>query len=123
MKKRLTLICITALSFIGAPMPAEAVNKCTGKDGRISYQDKPCPDKGESVKIVDNLATQGDGFWVGEYSSRSRLMDSTSSAADRHSAPSHSASVRGGDGVVHTGPRGGKYTITSGGNKRYLPRE
>ncbi|WAR42916.1 DUF4124 domain-containing protein [Methylomonas rapida] len=32
------------------------------------------------------------------------------------------SSYGGGDSTVHTGPRGGRYTITSGGNKSYLPR-
>jgi hypothetical protein len=35
---------------------------------------------------------------------------------------SSSSSYSSGSSTVHTGKRGGRYTITSGGNKRYLPR-
>ena len=31
--------------------PAWAVNKCTGADGRVSFQDAPCSGKGESLNV------------------------------------------------------------------------
>ncbi len=38
----LTLACIT---------PAHAVNKCTGNDGQITFQDTPCAGKGEALNL------------------------------------------------------------------------
>jgi hypothetical protein len=41
----------------------------------------------------------------------------------RYYKPSYSTSTYlDEDSTVHIGPRGGRYVITSGGNKRYLPR-
>lgn len=37
-----------------AALPAWAVNKCTGADGRISFQDAPCPEG--SIRSRDDLA-------------------------------------------------------------------
>ncbi|KXB30787.1 hypothetical protein AT959_08640 [Dechloromonas denitrificans] len=46
--------------------------------------------------------------------------------ANVYGGPGPSTSVgggyQGGGGTIHTGPRGGRYTITSGGNKSYIPK-
>ena len=31
--------------------PAWAVNKCTGADGKLTFQDAPCADKGEKIEV------------------------------------------------------------------------
>lgn len=38
--------------------PAWAVNKCTGPDGKISFQETPCPGKGEKIEV---RPASGDG--------------------------------------------------------------
>ncbi len=32
-------------------VPAWAVNKCTGADGKVVFQDAPCPGKGEEIQV------------------------------------------------------------------------
>lgn len=46
--------CALALGFLA---PAWAVNKCTGADGKVSFQDAPCPGPGEKIEV--RPATQG----------------------------------------------------------------
>lgn len=41
--------CALALALL-AP-PAWAVNKCTGADGRVTFQDAPCAGRGEALDI------------------------------------------------------------------------
>jgi Domain of unknown function (DUF4124) len=42
---------IIAAALLLAAAPAHAVNKCTGPDGKVSFQDAPCEGKGEAVKV------------------------------------------------------------------------
>lgn len=46
---------ILAFTFVGAcasmAAPAWAVNKCTGPDGKVSFQDAPCAGKGEKLEV------------------------------------------------------------------------
>jgi hypothetical protein len=42
--------------------------------------------------------------------------------AETPARPTESGTRSIGSGTVYTGPRGGRYTITPSGNKRYLPR-
>lgn len=47
-----------------AVLPAWAVNKCTGPDGAVVFQDSPCgmsAKKAEPVKIWDSKLTDGGG--------------------------------------------------------------
>lgn len=44
-----SLACCLAL-VIGST-PALAINKCTGKDGAVVFQDAPCPGKGEKLVV------------------------------------------------------------------------
>ena len=46
---KLLLIAVTALSALCAP--AWAVNKCTGPDGKVAFQDAPCAGKGERIEV------------------------------------------------------------------------
>ncbi|MFT4241206.1 MAG: DUF4124 domain-containing protein [Acidovorax sp.] len=39
--------CALALGFLA---PAWAINKCTGADGKVSFQDAPCPGRGETIE-------------------------------------------------------------------------
>lgn len=43
------LIAAALLSVLSAP--AWAVNKCTGPDGKVVYQDAPCVGKGDSIDV------------------------------------------------------------------------
>lgn len=47
--------CALALGFLA---PAWAINKCTGADGKVSFQDAPCVD-GQGEKIEARPAMQG----------------------------------------------------------------
>ena len=40
--------CALALGFLA---PAWAVNKCTGADGKVSFQDAPCVGQGETIDV------------------------------------------------------------------------
>ena len=44
-------ICALALGFLA---PAWAVNKCTGPDGKVMFQDAPCP--GTGITVAEDLA-------------------------------------------------------------------
>lgn len=102
------LFCVVVL----IACPVWAVNKCTDADGRITYQDSECPSgKSDEVNITDNGGT-GGGYGYGGSSWRSSAASSGSSGGARTQ----------GSGVVHTGPRGGKYTVGPSGNKNYVPR-
>ncbi len=45
--------CLKVLTLVAllAAAPAWAVNKCTGPDGKISYQETPCAGQGGELKI------------------------------------------------------------------------
>lgn len=43
------LLCALALSAIA--LPSLAVNKCTGPDGKVVFQDAPCTGKGEAITV------------------------------------------------------------------------
>lgn len=49
MKSLLILFALTAASLCS--MQAHAINKCTGPDGKIAFQDAPCTGRGESVDV------------------------------------------------------------------------
>jgi Domain of unknown function (DUF4124) len=42
---------IIAAALLLAAAPAHAVNKCTGPDGRVSFQDAPCEGKGGAIDL------------------------------------------------------------------------
>lgn len=46
MKFRLLLI-----ATLLAASPAWAINKCTGADGKVAFQDAPCAGKGEKIEV------------------------------------------------------------------------
>lgn len=39
------------LLLLGFLAPAWAINKCTDADGKVSFQDGPCPGQGEKVEV------------------------------------------------------------------------
>lgn len=48
MKKQALLACAVALL---ATAPAWAINKCKGPDGKVTFQDAPCPGQGEKIDV------------------------------------------------------------------------
>lgn len=46
--------CALALGFLA---PAWAINKCTDANGKVSFQDAPCPGQGEKIEVKPT--TQG----------------------------------------------------------------
>lgn len=89
---------------------ALAVHKCTDAKGQVVYQDARCPDgKGQELVVKPSSAgfDGGDGGYAG----------------GGYGGYGGAGSYGGySSGTVHTGPRGGRYTITPSGNKNYLPR-
>lgn len=53
---------ITVLLIAASSMQASALNRCTDKEGRVTYSDQPCVGNSESkrVSITDNSADSGD---------------------------------------------------------------
>lgn len=49
MKKQIVVICTGMM--IAVSLPAWAVNKCTGPDGKIVFQDALCTGKGEKIEV------------------------------------------------------------------------
>ncbi|WP_342130398.1 DUF4124 domain-containing protein [Hydrogenophaga sp. OTU3427] len=43
------LLCFLCVALAGPP--AWAVNKCTGSDGKVSFQDAPCAGKGGEIEV------------------------------------------------------------------------
>ena len=40
--------CFLALGLV---LPAWAINKCTDAQGKVSFQDAPCPGEGEKIEV------------------------------------------------------------------------
>lgn len=57
------------------------------------------------------------GYNSGDYSALSETPAAADEAANENATPKHKASSR-----YHTGPRGGCYTISASGKKRYVDR-
>lgn len=94
-RKQLLWLAASMLCFCAA-LPAHAINKCTGPDGKVTYQDAECVGgKGETLKTVDS---RSDSF-----------------------QPSYATGASGGR-TVHTGPRGGQFYYNQSGNKTYVSR-
>lgn len=58
--------CLAALLFWVLSSPALAINKCTGADGKVAYQDTPCAGGAKSsqeVKVYDNSIGTSGGNW------------------------------------------------------------
>lgn len=66
---------ITATIFM-ASLNAWAINKCTGPDGSIVFQDAPCPGKGEAVRVLGagqaNPTSQASQYWQREIARQKR---------------------------------------------------
>jgi endonuclease YncB( thermonuclease family) len=82
--------------------------------------------KGSSTLMTDadgNTVTRSKG--TGE--AQTRIADQMFSHVPANvyggGGSSYGGGSYGGSGTVHTGPRGGQYTITSGGNKSYIPKK
>lgn len=58
-----SILIATALAW--ASTSAWAVNKCTGSDGKVSYQAEPCPAsaKGAQLKIATDSGIESQGGW------------------------------------------------------------
>ena len=59
--------------LLAASGPASAINRCEGRDGRVTYTDEPCPATARSARRVDGKHMTGReglkafleqlGFW------------------------------------------------------------
>ncbi len=68
--------------------PAHAINKCTGSDGKIVYQDAPCAGKGEAI-TVRPASGSGDATAAADAQGRIDAMraDNEMAAAIREKRP------------------------------------
>lgn len=51
MAKRKASWVYAALVLYGVCGPAQAINKCIGPDGKVSFQEQPCPGKGGAIEV------------------------------------------------------------------------
>lgn len=65
---------VLLMLVIGSINPAWAVNKCTGADGKVSFQDMPCSGRGEALDVRPATGS-------------AQQPQPSSSQADRPSAP------------------------------------
>ncbi len=47
-------LAVFLAAALSAAVPAWAVNKCTGPDGKVMFQDAPCP--GTGITVAEDLA-------------------------------------------------------------------
>ena len=52
-------ICVYLVALMLAP-PAWAINKCTGADGKVVYQDAPCMGQGERLNVLPANGSASD---------------------------------------------------------------
>jgi endonuclease YncB( thermonuclease family) len=69
----------------------------------------------------DPHAVAPEAFRHGAASGEPDTTPAGTASRTRTLAPSDAA--HGGDPTVHTGPRGGRYTINGNGNKQYIPKK
>lgn len=44
---RAGVVCVA----VALPLPGLAINKCTGPDGKVAFQELPCPGKGGAIEV------------------------------------------------------------------------
>src|SRR5690554_2692894 len=99
---------LVALTFFAPPAIAQ-IKPCSGKKGGISH----C--EGEAFVCNDGSASASKRSCSAYLGGASRQAPST------RAAPSASCSCSSGS--YCTGPRGGRYCVTSTGSKRYARKE
>lgn len=124
-----------------ATSPVWALHKCV-MDGKTVYQQFPCPDSGELVG--DEIARREQERRVllaqeqrrREQEEARRLTkaaeperpayaSTTTETEERHTGQTYygnSRAVYGSNQAVHTGPRGGQYTVSPSGRRSYVSR-
>ena len=134
MKQFLLLLSLALFPLHGN---AQTVYKCT-VNGATTYQSSPCQIGKQQSACADKRSGKAE-FAAGtengckekrpvphEFSSRlaapqTSSYGSTSSAKVSESSNASDSACPCSGGEVCTGPRGGRFCYTSGGNKRYLP--
>ncbi|MDD2711330.1 MAG: hypothetical protein PHU77_00280 [Simplicispira sp.] len=128
MKWAATLIAIAALIGCAAPAPYTAPTSDLQKSVYISRADATNV-RNLLIERRRTLATAStsadiDSFKKEVAELEARLAALEKSIAEQELAISRSTTYTpGGTGTVHTGPRGGRYTITPSGNKSYIRRK
>lgn len=110
------------------------VFKCVA-DGKVVYSDSPCPDGKGSVISVRPVSQTESAY--GPYSGGMRAKVAPMVGMKRseparsldgqfedksYDIPAEGGYLSQGGRTIYTGPRGGQYAITSGGNKSYVRR-
>lgn len=106
--------CALALGFLA---PAWGINKCTGADGKVSFQDAPCVGDGEKIEVRPAMqgatpippspsATQEGAFgpsWQRKNYLRSQGIPQARAAIERNQREC-AAAPQQQEGVAQTGP-------------------
>lgn len=75
-----SLYCIGLLLFLGAPN-AWAVNKCTGPDGKVSYQESPCPTAARTQEMAAAPLSAAEASKLWQYTRAVDSMTNTKTCA------------------------------------------
>lgn len=112
------LVRAVVLLMVAVGAPAQAMNKCTAPDGKISYQDDACTSgKAEKADIPHYKPPPPPG------TAAPTAVQPVASMAAPPSPPQAKAKGIPENAVIHVGPRGGRYILLPSGKKRYLPKE
>lgn len=113
------LVRAVVLVMLAVGAPAQAMNKCTAPDGKISYQDDACTSgKAEKADIPHYKPPPPPGTATAaavQPAAHVTTPPTSQPQAKTKGIPEHA--------VVHVGPRGGRYILLPTGKKRYLPKE
>ena len=109
--------------------------KCADAEGKIVYQNKPCPnDKGYFFDLDKNTKISVEEYKKNKEKEEARIKEELEAAKNREeqqakssstytSSTSSTNSTYSGGRSIHTGPRGGRYYYNSSGNRTYVRKK
>jgi len=108
---------VVLLALAATGVSAQAMNKCTAANGKVTYQDDACVGtKAEKAEIPHYKPPPPPGTVV-------TPVPPVVSPVAPPNQPKTKAQALPEGATVHTGPRGGRYIVLPSGKKRYLPKE
>ncbi len=124
-KKRSLVTWMSRLLFFGAVLMLIfdlAIREAADPASLARPQSSDIPTSADQSDAIPDLS-YATGEIGGSSSSYSDSNYSDSSSVSGSSKSGSAKTVTKGDRTMHTGPRGGQYTITPSGNKNYHPRK
>jgi hypothetical protein len=73
--------------LLGAADPAAAINRCEGRDGRVTYTDEPCPSDARSARKVDDSPPVQSGSAPARAAADAKEAAADAKASESKSAP------------------------------------